>query len=241
MLSMIGIQSVIGVLLVIRSVQSCAFQTINGILNHDVLSGMVLIDCHSIISIVIMSLLYSHALLNVLVSSGVSNVSLVTGSIILILGIACCFTGYSLTGGNMSYWAVTVILSMTSVLPYGDQMLSVLYGSSVVCDRTFSLLALVHYVLPIMIIVCALMHMIVIHETNSDRLIDSHSHSFSVAIDLFIIRDCLSFICIGCITAMVMISSSFGAIWCLDGISLHDVSNYDRMNSMVTPVHIQPE
>jgi quinol-cytochrome oxidoreductase complex cytochrome b subunit len=56
-----------------------------------------------------------------------------------------------------------VILSMVSVLPSGDAVLAILYGSPCVCDRTFTLLAAVHYALPILIVVAACVHMILIH------------------------------------------------------------------------------
>jgi quinol-cytochrome oxidoreductase complex cytochrome b subunit len=90
-------------MLLIRQVQCHAYVTIGGVLNHDVFSGVVVIDAHSMGSIIIMLLLYVHALLNSVVSIGGSSVTWLVGAIILLLMVSVCFTGYSLSGGTMSY------------------------------------------------------------------------------------------------------------------------------------------
>ena len=84
----------------------------------------------------------------------------IIGIIMYILLCAISFTGYSLVYGQMSLWAIVVICSLVTAIPYiGNDILILIWGGSVVSTSTLQRVFCVHYILPIILIILSLLHL----------------------------------------------------------------------------------
>jgi quinol-cytochrome oxidoreductase complex cytochrome b subunit len=68
--------------------------------------------------------------------AGLSKVgTLLLGTSIFLMSLGACFTGYVLVCGQMSYWALTVILNLATVFPgVGGLLVSSFLAGSSTCD-----------------------------------------------------------------------------------------------------------
>ena len=92
----------------------------------------------------------------------------ITGVILYVLLIGTCFTGYSLVYGQMSMWAIVVICSLVTATPViGPDLLTLVWGGSSVSTATIGRLFTVHYLLGLVVVALAVLHMTVLHNVAS--------------------------------------------------------------------------
>merc|ERR1711957_709208 len=83
----------------------------------------------------------------------------IIGVIMYVLLCAISFTGYSLVYGQMSLWAIVVICSLVTAVPVvGQDLLTLIWGGSVVSTATLQRVFCVHYLLPLVLALFAVIH-----------------------------------------------------------------------------------
>ena len=92
----------------------------------------------------------------------VINIIWVTGLLLLSLSLIEGFLGYILLWGQMSYWGITVILNILSIIPYfGPVIISLIWCSSqIIVYRVF----IFHFFIGILIGLLILLHIFIIHS-----------------------------------------------------------------------------
>src|ERR1700733_14678372 len=84
--------------------------------------------------------------------------------------IITAFMGYSLVLGQMSYWAVTVITSLLTVIPYiGNDIVQLIWGGYTVGGATLTRFYALHYLFPFIITALVIAHLITLHHTGGSN------------------------------------------------------------------------
>jgi quinol-cytochrome oxidoreductase complex cytochrome b subunit len=103
-----------------------------------------------------------------------------SGLILLILTIRASFLRYVLPWGHISFWGATVITSLAGVLPYGNQLVIMIWGGfslGTACLRRFFIL---HFLLPLLVIAVIFVHLILLHEYVSSSSVGmSRGYTFT--------------------------------------------------------------
>ena len=157
---------------------------------------------------------------------------LLLGLVIFFLACAVAFFGYCLPMGQMSFWAAIVIFSLLSVLPYGLTLITYLFGSFSISSRTLSLLFLLHFITPFILLVFVSLHLILLHLSLSS--FTSLNNYFDLVtffpiyfyIDLFVFFLFLFF---------------FFIILFFFSIDIFETENFISFMTLVTPLHIYPD
>jgi ubiquinol-cytochrome c reductase cytochrome b subunit len=225
------IQLVTGVILVsLISLQlDIAFTHLYSILTENWYVWIVR-DIHMLGSNLSMFLLYLHmmkALSADLLTIPRASIWL-SGATILLLSLGVCFTGYILVTGQMSYWALIVILNLVTVIPVLDEIIvsTVLAGShptSWSIGRIYSL----HFLLAIVTIGLVLVHLNLIHRARpsvSSALTDSSYMLSDVTLkDLLLLAPCLWLLSCPIMSTLI------------------HPDNWLTYDAIATPAHIEPE
>jgi len=168
-------------------------------------------------------------------TAGRSTVWLV-GVILYLLGIGTCFTGYSLVYGQMSMWAIVVICSLVTAAPFiGVELLTLVWGGSSVSTATLGRLFVVHYLLALLMLVLALLHVWLLHSVGSTGSRDLGMSPRSDRVDFmhaYVIRD----VCLGIIALTLL-----GGVSTWYPNAMGEADNFVYADPMVTPVCICPE
>jgi len=141
------------------------------------------------------------------------------------------FLGYILIWGQMSYWGITVILNVMSIIPlFGVLIIELLWCSSIaIVYRVF----ISHFLIGVIIGSLILFHIFILHSfTNSNPIISSNSPIIipsypSIYKDIFIILSFLLYI------------FSFILYW--EPEILGNKDNLILANPLLTPKNILPE
>ena len=160
----------------------------------------------------------------------------ISGVLLFFLMMGTAFIGYVLPWGQMSFWGATVITNMASAIPWiGNSVVLWIWGGFSVGAPTLSRFFSIHYVLPFVILLMAIIHMAFLHEKGS-------SNPFSVAPQInrlflplypyFAIKDLFGF------SIIFMIFIYF--ISFQPDILGHS-DNYIEADPLSTPAHIVPE
>ncbi len=159
-----------------------------------------------------------------------------TGIIILFLLILTAFMGYSLVGGQMSYWAIKVITNLLTVIPYiGEEIVEWIYGGYNIGDITMTRFYALHYIMPIIIVGVIMIHLILLHNKGGSNPLGINSVRSLSLINFhpyYTTKDLLSFF----IIFIILLSLVFFA----PNLLGHS-DNYIPANPLVTPPHIVPE
>ena len=161
----------------------------------------------------------------------VINIIWATGLLLLGVSLMEGFLGYILLWGQMSYWGITVILNILSILPYfGHLIIELIWSSSqVIIYRIF----IFHYLIGILIGLLILLHLFILHSfTNSNPLINSNS-SIIITFYPFLYKDIFILLSI--------IGSILSIIFYLEPDILGNHDNLIQANSLLTPKNILPE
>jgi ubiquinol-cytochrome c reductase cytochrome b subunit len=156
-----------------------------------------------------------------------------TGAIIFILMIATAFFGYILPFGQMSYWAATVISSLTSVIPFiGKNILLFLWGGISIEQPTLSRIYAAHFLFPFIIFVLVITHLVFLHEHGSNNPLGIKIYDFVPFHPYYTIKDIVTLI-VSTIVYLIF-------VFYLPNYTMHS-DNYIMANPDVTPTHIVPE
>nr|YP_010461276.1 cytochrome b [Trochocyathus caryophylloides]UUF92220.1 cytochrome b [Trochocyathus caryophylloides] len=156
------------------------------------------------------------------------------GVLLFLLTMATAFVGYVLPWGQMSFWGATVITNLLSAIPYfGVGVVQWVWGGFSVSGATLSRFFSLHFLLPFILAFLAVIHLVYLHVGGSNNPIDLNSltdnvsfHTFYTSKDLF---GLFFLFCLFCFFVFFLPNS------------LGDAENFIQANSLVTPVHIQPE
>ena len=157
---------------------------------------------------------------------------LTTGIVMFIVSCAIAFFGYCLPMGQMSYWASIVIFSLLTVLPFGLVILLYLFGSFSISSRTLSLLFLLHFISPFILLILFFLHYNYLHASlssnasKSDFLDLSSFYPYFIFLDIFIV-----FLFLNLFFFIIFIISYF----------FFESANFLAFNTLVTPLHIYPD
>nr|YP_005353019.1 cytochrome b [Philanthus triangulum]AET62619.1 cytochrome b [Philanthus triangulum] len=156
------------------------------------------------------------------------------GVIIMILSMATAFLGYVLPWGQMSFWGATVITNLLSAIPYiGDTIVNWLWGGFSINNATLNRFYSLHFIMPFIILILVGIHLMFLHSTGSSNPLGLMENLNKIFFNpYFIIKDILWF---------MMLINIFMIITLQYPYMLSDPDNFIPANSMITPIHIQPE
>jgi len=156
------------------------------------------------------------------------------GVILFIATIATAFIGYVLPWGQIRFWGATVITNIFSAIPYiGKILVEWIWGGFAVDNATLNRFFALHFTLPFVLIALVIIHIIFLHQTGSNNPIGLNSDSDRVPFHkYFSIKDRLGY---------TIVLTIFISILIFSPNIFADPENYLIANSLVTPIHIQPE
>jgi quinol-cytochrome oxidoreductase complex cytochrome b subunit len=158
----------------------------------------------------------------------------ISGGLIWVLMIATAFLGYVLPWGQMSFWGAMVITSLIGAIPgIGGDLLFLLWGGFSIDDITLHRFYSLHFTLPFVILMLAILHFALLHEFGSNNGLGVHvKNDFIPFVPYYGIKDVLSLF-------LVLVLFFVFVIWCPDKLGHSD--NFILANALVTPAHIVPE
>lgn len=156
------------------------------------------------------------------------------GITIFLLSIATAFLGYVLPWGQISFWAATVITNLLSAIPYlGGFLVEWVWGGFSVGNPTLTRFFSFHFILPFIILFMVILHLLFLHKTGSRNPLGIRRDYDKISFHpYFRFKDIYGFLIWGLLFFYVCMASPYIFI---------DVENFIPANSIVTPVHIQPE
>lgn len=158
----------------------------------------------------------------------------ISGVIIWVLMIATAFLGYVLPWGQMSFWGAMVITSLIGAIPgIGGDLLFLLWGGFAIDDITLHRFYSLHFTLPFVILMMAILHFALLHEFGSNNGLGTHVKTdFIPFVPYYGVKDAFSLF-------VVFIVFLYFVIWCPDKLGHSD--NFIFANALITPAHIVPE
>lgn len=159
-----------------------------------------------------------------------------SGCLLYVLMMATAFIGYVLPWGAMSFWGVTVITSMITIIPFklGQGILIWLWGAYVVNKRTLKRFFSLHYILPFIILGLVFVHLGLLHKDGSNNPLGVKEKLSSVNFyPYFYVKDFFSF--------FILITVLTVFVFYMPRLLGDDPINYMRPNPIKTPKHIVPE
>nr|UAY85760.1 cytochrome b [Nasonia vitripennis] len=156
------------------------------------------------------------------------------GVLIFLLTMATAFMGYVLPWGQMSFWGATVITNLVSAIPYiGEYIVMWLWGGFSVNNATLNRFYSFHFILPFIVMMLVIIHLVFLHESGSSNPMGLNSNMNKISFSpYFIIKDLIGFIIMLTFLLMICLMNPY---------ILSDPENFNMANSMITPIHIQPE
>jgi ubiquinol-cytochrome c reductase cytochrome b subunit len=93
-----------------------------------------------------------------------------SGLCIYVLMILTAFLGYVLPWGQMSFWAATVITSLTTVFPYvGSDLVMLVWGGFGIGQQTLTRFYSFHFIFPFVICIIIFLHLLFLHYVGSSN------------------------------------------------------------------------
>jgi len=145
---------------------------------HDIESGWLIRVIHIIGSSLFMLFLLLHYIRGyyriTTINSGYGIISYYIGLFILLLSLITSFIGYTSNWGQMSYWGMTVIISILHSIPIiGDYISVIIWPSYIIgISRLFTIHFIIGYIMCNIIFI----HIIILHAySSSNTLINSMS------------------------------------------------------------------
>nr|ACY09459.1 cytochrome b [Macrocentrus camphoraphilus] len=156
------------------------------------------------------------------------------GVMILLLMMMTAFMGYVLPWGQMSFWGATVITNLISAIPYlGNMMVQWIWGGFSVDNATLNRFYSFHFILPFILLMFIFIHLMFLHDKGSNNPLGIKSNFYMIKFhNYFSFKDLYGFmILIYLFIYLIIEYPNF----------LGDPDNFIMANSMITPIHIQPE
>lgn len=158
-----------------------------------------------------------------------------SGIVIFLIMMATAFLGYVLPWGQMSLWGATVITNLFGAFPIiGKYIVNWLWGGFSVDNPTLKRFFVLHFVLPLVLLVLSGLHIILLHISGSTNPLGICSKLDIIRFyPKFIIKDIAGFL------ALIGFLALFTVFFLPNALGHPD--NYIKANAMVTPPHIVPE
>jgi len=202
---------------------------------REVTSGSLIRYVHMIGASIFFIIIYLHIMRGFYYGSGQRprDAVWIVGIIIFILMIGTAFAGYSIVYSSMSYWALTVITNLLTVIPNGDEIARIVWGSYSVDEPTLRRFFAIHYLLPFIILALVFVHITFLHISGSNNPLCISSFNDSVPfMPYFHVKDLLA-ILISLIAIALCIS--------LAPNYLNHPDCFVKANPLITPESIVPE
>nr|BCS80000.1 cytochrome b [Monomorium triviale] len=158
----------------------------------------------------------------------------VVGVSIFFISMGTAFLGYVLPWGQMSFWGATVITNLVSTIPYiGNMVVMWIWGGFSINNSTLNRFFSFHFILPFVILMMVILHLYFLHFSGSLNPLGVYSNYSKIPFHIyFTFKDLLGFIMMNMIFLIIILQYPY---------VFGDPDNFIPANSMVTPVHIQPE
>nr|YP_011007992.1 apocytochrome B [Choristocarpus tenellus]WBP69823.1 apocytochrome B [Choristocarpus tenellus] len=158
-----------------------------------------------------------------------------SGIVIFLLMIATAFLGYVLPWGQISFWGVTVITNLFSIIPvYSGTFVIWLWGGYTVGNPTLNRFYSLHYILPFVIAGLVFVHLGLLHKDGSNNPIGIKNKLANLDFyPYFYVKDLVGFFCFTCFFYL------FFTFYIPNYLGHPD--NYIPADSIKTPLHIVPE
>nr|AZL93397.1 cytochrome b [Platygaster sp. ZJUH_2016026] len=178
--------------------------------------------------------IYIHIGRNLYYNSFNYKYTWIIGVMILLLLMMTAFMGYVLPWGQMSLWGATVITNLMSAIPYmGNNIVQWLWGGFSVNNATLNRFFSLHFILPFILMLMIIIHLIFLHETGSNNPLGTNSNMYKIPFHNYLtLKDTMSMIIMFNILLMLCLMNPY---------MMMDPENFNPANSMITPIHIQPE
>nr|YP_010963407.1 cytochrome b [Acropora cervicornis]UGV20680.1 cytochrome b [Acropora cervicornis]UGV20745.1 cytochrome b [Acropora cervicornis]UGV21148.1 cytochrome b [Acropora prolifera]WNL53694.1 cytochrome b [Acropora cervicornis] len=156
------------------------------------------------------------------------------GIVIFLLTMATAFLGYVLPWGQMSFWGATVITNLLSAIPYvGTDVVQWVWGGFSVSGATLTRFFSLHFLFPFILAILVVVHLIFLHIEGSNSPVGSKTPVDDVVFHVYYTsKDWY-----GIVVTLMLLSM---VVYLMPNL-LGDPENFIQANSLVTPVHIQPE
>ena len=167
------------------------------------------------------------------------------GMLIYLVLMAEAFMGYLLPWGQMSYWGAQVIISLFSVMPYGDLLTEWIRGDFLISGATLNRFFALHVVaVPLVIVALVVMHLLALHEVGSNNPdgvdIKKHKDENGKPLDgipfhpYYTVHDLVGIVVFLMVFCTVLFFFPEG-----NGFML-EYANFEPANGLKTPAHIAP-
>jgi len=191
---------------------------------------------HSSGSSLVFVFLYAHLLRAIVfgVAPRVHIMLWVSGVLMILVMMGVAFCGYVLPWGLMSFWALTVITNLVSVIPViGQDILFYIWGGYWIGSITIQRFLCVHYLLPLVLCTGITAHLVFLHTHGSSPTggvlgCPTDNDHFIV----YYYKDVFVLVCGFCVVGCCVFVFSD---------TLHHSDNFLVVDPLVTPRHIVPE
>nr|YP_026063.1 cytochrome b [Aleurodicus dugesii]AAS77753.1 cytochrome b [Aleurodicus dugesii] len=158
----------------------------------------------------------------------------ISGVMILLLLMMIAFMGYILPWGQMSFWGATVITNLLSAIPiWGDLIVSWIWGGFSVGNATLNRFYSFHFFFPFILIFLIFFHLLFLHiDGSSNSLGLNNTYDKIKFYPYYLLKDYMGF---------MFFFFFFIIIIFFNPLILSDSENFIMANSLITPIHIQPE
>ena len=167
------------------------------------------------------------------------------GMLIYLALMAEAFMGYVLPWGQMSYWGAQVIISLFSVMPYGDLLTEWIRGDFLISGATLNRFFALHVVaVPLVMVALVVMHLLALHEVGSNNPdgvdIKKHKDENGKPLDgipfhpYYTVHDLVGIVVFLMVFCTVLFFFPEG-----NGFML-EYANFEPANGLKTPEHIAP-
>lgn len=210
-----------------------AFKSVDHIM-RDVNNGWLIRYIHANFASAFFITLYLHIAKAFYYQSYLTHKALwISGIVIFLLVILTSFLGYVLPWGQMSYWAATVIVSLTTTLPYGELIKAWILGGFSIENATLQRFYTFHFLFPIIILFFVILHFGLLHLVGSSNPLGIESKKDLISFfPYYWIKDFLG---------IIIFFIFFLPIVFFYPENLMHPDNNIPANPMQTPEHIVPE
>nr|YP_003541100.2 cytochrome b [Crassostrea iredalei] len=180
------------------------------------------------------ALIYMHVARGVYFGAYLKNPHVwYSGLTLYLLSMGVGFLGYVLPWGVMSYWGLTVITNMMTVIPGGARALDWFQGGYVITSMTLKRVFVLHFLLPFVILGLSLTHVLFLHMNGSSNPLGLDETNFSVPFHpYYSIKDLAGFVLL--LIGFVGVTFTFASLTV-------DPLQWQPINKMKTPTVIKPE
>jgi ubiquinol-cytochrome c reductase cytochrome b/c1 subunit len=160
----------------------------------------------------------------------------ILGVVILLLMMATAFMGYVLPWGQMSLWGAVVITNFFSAFPFGETLVTWLWGGYAVDNPTLNRFFSLHYLLPFMIFGVVILHVWALHVVGQNNPTGVEVKNLTKDTVPFTpyatVKDAFAMVCFFIVFAyFVFYHPNY----------LGHADNYIPADALKTPAHIVPE